>query len=186
MLRLESVGMNSNSTLALAPLTPPEGLPRLGRLQVYTAPQRTFFAEVMALAIRSAGNGQRVLIVQFLKGGIGQGLQHPMKLVQHLDWIRCPIPRCVDTPDVQEEEAQAIHQLWQATQNLVLSGQYQLVVLDELILAVHLGLLGLIEVVSFLHQRPPMIDLIITGTTLPPEILALADQVTELRRPWVG
>ncbi|APB33644.1 cob(I)yrinic acid a,c-diamide adenosyltransferase [Gloeomargarita lithophora Alchichica-D10] len=175
--------MDSNASLALAPLVPSDGLPRIGRLQVYTAPQRTFFAEVMALAIRSAGHGQSVLIVQFLKGGIGQGARHPMKLVQHLDWIRCPIPRCIDTPDVQEEEAQAINQLWQSTQDLVLSGRYPLVVLDELILAVHLGLLGLIDVVSFLHQRPPMIDVIITGTTLPAEILALADQVTELRHP---
>jgi cob(I)alamin adenosyltransferase len=178
--------MNPNATLALPTIAPPDGLPRMGRLQVYTAPQRTFFAEVMALGVRSAGHGQRVLIVQFLKGGIGQGSQHPMKLVQHLDWIRCPILRCVDTPDVQDEEAYAIRQLWQATQELVLGGRYQLVILDELILAVHLGLLGLIDVVSFLQQRPPMMDLIITGTTLPEEILVLADQVTELRRPLQG
>jgi cob(I)alamin adenosyltransferase len=178
--------MNGNAAPALAATTPAEGLSRIGRLQVYTAPQRTFFAEVMALAMRTAGHGQRVLIVQLLKGGIRQGLEHPMRLVQHLEWIRCPIPRCIDTPDVQEEEAQAVQQLWQATQKLVLSGRYQLVVLDELILAVHLGLLGLIDVVSFLHQRPPNLDLIITGTTLPPEILALADQVTEVRRPTLG
>ena len=178
--------MDSNATLALAPPTPGEGLPRIGRLQVYTAPQRTFFAEVMALAMRTAGHGQRVLIVQLLKGGIRQGLEHPMKLVQHLEWIRCPIPRCIDTPDVQEEEAQAVQQLWQAAQQLVRSGRYHLVVLDELILAVHLGLIGLIEVVSFLHQRPPHLDLIITGTTPPAEILALADQVTEVRRPCLA
>lgn len=177
--------MNSNSTLALAPAEPID-LPRIGRLQVYTAPQRTFFAEVMAMAMRSAGHGQRVLIVQFLKGGIGQGPRHPMKLMQHLDWIRCPIPRCIDTPDVQEEEVQAVNQLWQTTQKLVLSGYYQLVVLDELILAIHLGLLGLIDVVSFLQQRPPMMDLIITGTTLPEEILVLADQITQLRRSELG
>ncbi|MEN9218575.1 MAG: cob(I)yrinic acid a,c-diamide adenosyltransferase [Gloeomargarita sp. DG_2_bins_126] len=178
--------MNGNSTLAPASHHPPAptlGLPRIGRLQVYTAPQRTFFAEVMALAMRSAGHGQNVLIVQFLKGGIGQGPRHPVKLMQRLDWMRCPIPRCIDTPDVEEEEAQAVNQLWQTTQTLVLGGHYQLVVLDELILAIHLGLLGLIDVVSFLQQRPPMMDLIITGTTLPEEILVLADQITEWRRP---
>ncbi|MCS7226923.1 MAG: cob(I)yrinic acid a,c-diamide adenosyltransferase [Gloeomargarita sp. SKYB31] len=175
--------MNNHSSSVMTPASSGEGLMRTGRLHVYTAPQRTFFAEVMAMAMQRASQGQRVLIVQFLKGGINQGPQQPVRLVQHLEWIRCPIPRCIDTPDVQEEEAMAINQLWQETQALVRSGRYQLAVLDELILAVHLGLLGLIDVVSFLQERPLTMDLVITGTTLPPEILALADQVTELRRP---
>ncbi|MEN9228798.1 MAG: cob(I)yrinic acid a,c-diamide adenosyltransferase [Gloeomargarita sp. HHBFW_bins_205] len=156
---------------------------RTGQLQVYTAPQRAFFADVMAMAMQRASQGHRVLIVQFLKGGLNQGPEHPVRLVQHLEWIRCPIPRCIDTPDVQEEEAAAVHRLWRDTQARVRSGRYHLAVLDELILAVHLGLLGLIEVVSFLQERPPTTDLVITGTTLPPEILALADRVTEWRRP---
>jgi cob(I)alamin adenosyltransferase len=153
-----------------------------GLVQVFTCPYRSFFTGVMAQALRIAGQGTSVLVVQFLKGGIAQGYQHPIQLAQHLDWIRCNLARCIDAPDVAEAEASALRDLWQHTQRVVAESKYALVVLDELSLAINFGLISEAEVLHFIQQRPGEVDLILTGPNMPAAILEVADQITELRR----
>jgi cob(I)alamin adenosyltransferase len=137
---------------------------------------------VIAQSLRIAGQGTPVLVVQFLKGGIRQGQERPMQLGQNLDWIRCDLPRCIDTPHLDEAEYQALQTLWQYTQQVVNDSKYSLVVLDELSLAVNFGLIPETEVLDFLAQRPPHIDIILTGTDMPQSLLDVADQITEIRR----
>jgi cob(I)alamin adenosyltransferase len=153
-----------------------------GLMQVFTCPHRSFFTNVMAQALRIAGQGTPVLVVQFLKGGIGQGHQHPVQLGQHLDWLRCNLPRCINTPELEAVEAIALQELWQHTKTVVFQGKYALVVLDELSLAINFGLISEAEVLEFLLDRPSQIDVILTGPEMPPAILEIADQITELRR----
>ena len=153
-----------------------------GLLQVFTSSHRTFFTNVMAQALRIAGQGNPVLVVQFLKGGIHQGHEKPIRLGQKLDWIRCDLPRCIDTSHLDDTETQSLHKLWQHTQKVVSKSKYSLVVLDELSLAIHFGLISETEVLEFLVKRPPHIDIILTGAEMPKSILDLADQVTEIRR----
>ena len=153
-----------------------------GLVQVFTSSHRSFFTNVIAQALRIAGQGTPVLVVQFLKGGIGQGHEHPVRLGQHLDWIRCDLPRYIDTPEVDEAERRALMQLWQYTQEVVCEGKYSLVVLDELSLAMNFGLIPQDEVLAFLKKRPSHVDIILTGPQMPKAILDIADQITEIRR----
>ncbi|MEA5617238.1 P-loop NTPase family protein [Cronbergia sp. UHCC 0137] len=173
VVQLETPTLNSTLTLPYAV----EGL-----IQVFTSPNRNFFTSVMAQSLRIAGQGTPVLIVQFLKGGINQGQNRPMQMGQHLDWIRCDLPRYIDTPDLDEAENQALQQLWQHTQQIVSAGKYSLVVLDELSLAIKFGLIPETEVLDFLSKRPPHIDIILTGPEMPKSLLDVADQITEIRR----
>ncbi|MDJ0772735.1 MAG: cob(I)yrinic acid a,c-diamide adenosyltransferase, partial [Mastigocoleus sp. MO_167.B18] len=117
-----------------------------GLLQVFTSSHRSFFTSVIAQSLRIAGQGTSVLVVQFLKGGIRQGHEKPTRLGQKLDWIRCDLPRCIDTPHLDDTETQSLHKLWQYTQKVVRDNQYSLVVLDELSLAIHFGLIPEAEV----------------------------------------
>ncbi|NES21131.1 MAG: P-loop NTPase family protein [Symploca sp. SIO3E6] len=153
-----------------------------GLVQVFTSSQRSFFTSVIAQALRIAGQGTSALVVQFLKGGIEQGYDHPIRLGQHLDWIRCDLPRYIDTPELDEAESQALMQLWQYTQDVVYQGKYSLVVLDELSLAINFGLIPQEEVLAFLEKRPSHVDIILTGPKMPQAILDVADQITEIRR----
>ncbi len=164
-----------NSTLSL--LSPVEGL-----VQVFTSSHRNFFTSVMAQSLRIAGQGTPVLIVQFLKGGIRQGQEKPIQLGQNLDWIRCDLPRCIDTPQLDDTENQALQSLWQHTQKVVCEGKYSLVVLDELSLAVNFGLIPETEVLAFLAKRPSHVEIILTGPEMPKSLLDVADQITEIRR----
>ncbi len=165
----------------------PNAHPRLphkieGLIQVFTSSHRSFFTNVMAQALRLAGQGTPVLVVQFLKGGINQGPEHPIRLGQHLDWLRCNVPRCIDTPQLEEVEIQALHDLWQHTQKAVAQEKYSLVVLDELSFAMRMGLIPEVEVLALLAARPRPVDIILTGPEMPQAILEIADQITELRR----
>ncbi len=153
-----------------------------GLVQIVTAPHRNFFTNVMAQALRAAGQGTSVLVVQFLKGGINMGHQHPIHLCQHLDWFRCNLPRCIDSAQLDTSEVQALTDLWCYTQQAVTQGDYSLVVLDELSLAIHLDLIPEVEVLELLQQRPRHIDMILTGPNMPDNLINEADQVTELRR----
>jgi len=153
-----------------------------GLVQVFTGPQRCFFTSVMAQALRIAGQGAPVLAVQFLKGGINQGPQHPVKLGQNLDWVRCDLPRGIDKADLDQLETRSIAQLWEYVQNVVREGRYALVILDELSLAVNLGLIPETEVLALIHNKPHNLDIILTGPSMPPAFLDIADQVTEIRR----
>lgn len=156
--------------------------PIAGLVQVFTSTHRNFFTSVMGEALRIAGQGTAVLIVQFLKGGINQGQDRPIQLGQNLDWLRCDLPRCIDTPHLDESEHEALQKLWQHTQQVVQQGKYSLVVLDELSLAIHFGLIPETEVLAFLSKRPSHIDIILTGTEMPQSLLDTADQITEIRR----
>ncbi|MBE9211643.1 P-loop NTPase family protein [Plectonema cf. radiosum LEGE 06105] len=154
-----------------------------GLVKVFTSSYRSFFTSVMAQALRIAGQGTPVLIVQFLKGGIGQGQDNPIVLGQNLHWIRCNLPRCIDTPHLDDAETEALHLLWQHTLSVVNQGKYSLVVLDELSLAMNFGLIPEAEVLEFLANRPQSVDIMLTGAEMPKCILDLADEITEIRRP---
>jgi cob(I)alamin adenosyltransferase len=174
-----------------------------GMVQVFTnsssapdpQPERKFFTNVLAQALRIAQQGTKVLVVQFLKGGINQGCQHPTRLGQNLDWLRCNLQRDItgnnnghianlgaESGEITPEEQSAVAELWQHTQGLVDRGDYSLVILDELSLAMNLGLISEDQVLEFIDQRPPAIDIIFTGAAMPQGILNIADQVTKIRR----
>ena len=157
-----------------------------GLLQVHTAPFRGSFSGVFSQALRSAGLGSRVLISQFLKGGVDQGLERSVWLCGRLQWLRPAVAACLAEPvaadAVAEADRAAVVAVWHYTRSQLLGGQLDQLVLDELGLAVELGYLPQTEVMEALEQRPSHLDVILTGPSMPSALLAMADQVTQLRR----
>ena len=177
---------------ALAPV-PPAPVLRLvaqqeGLLQIHTAPFRGSFGAVLSQALRTAGLGSRVLVSQLLKGGVDQGLESSLWLCGRLQWLRPGVPYCISEPAASQSEelaAQslaAVQQVWAYSREQLLSGAVDLLVLDELGLAVELGYLDKAEVLATLERRPVHLDVIVTGPAMAPELMAMADQVTKLRR----
>ena len=111
-------------------------------------------------------------------------------LCGRLRWLRPAIPLCLevaaDQLDVDSEAAsgilEAIRAVWAHSRRQLLEGRLDQLVLDELGLAIELGYLPLEEVLVTLERRPPHLDVIITGPAVPGALMAMADQVTELRR----
>ena len=164
----------------------PEGL-----LQIHTAPFRGSFAAVFSQALRTAGLGSRVLISQFLKGGVEQGVEGSLWLCGRLQWLRPATPHCLDVEAAAladqattpaQDPVEAVRAVWSYSRDQLLSGAVDLLVLDELGLAVELGYLPANEVTDTLERRPAHLDVILTGPSMPAALMAMADQVTQLRR----
>ncbi|MGL6132911.1 MAG: cob(I)yrinic acid a,c-diamide adenosyltransferase [Prochlorococcaceae cyanobacterium] len=160
-------------------LAQPEGL-----LQVHTAPYRGSFSAVLSQAIRSAGLGSQVLVCQFLKGGVNQGIAASPSLCGRLRWLRPAVEACLAEPASEHDPLvrQAVQEVWEFSRDQLLAAAVDLMVLDELGLAIELGFLAAEEVLAVLEQRPAPMDVILTGPPMAPELMALADQVTQLRR----
>ncbi|MEL6938477.1 MAG: cob(I)yrinic acid a,c-diamide adenosyltransferase [Cyanobacteria bacterium J06598_1] len=156
-----------------------------GTVQVYTSQHRTFFTNVMVQAMRVAEQGLPVLVIQFLKGGIGQGPDNPMSMGQNLDWVRCGSQTCIKSPDVDSETRAAVEELWAHAQLAIRGGVYGLVVLDELSLAIDFGLISENEVLTLIKDRPSHVEVIFTGPQMPESLLDVADQVTQFRRNYI-
>lgn len=154
-----------------------------GSLRVFTSVHRSFFTNVMVQALHSADQGMTVLVAQFLKGGIDQGPGHMTHMGQNLDWVRCGYSGCIF--EATDDAQAAVSELWGHVKSVVHSNQYELVMLDELSLAIEYGLIPETEVLDLLKQRPSQMDIILTGPKMPYSILSMADQVTEFRREFL-
>ena len=180
----ESDGSRSLAAVAdrrLLHLVAPEG-----QLQVYTAPYRGSFSVVLSQALRAAGLGSRVLVAQFLKGGVDQGPDGRVRLCGRLEWLRPAVPGCLSEPAstlaVDSSAPEAVEAIWQECRDRILASDLDQMVLDEVGLAIALGYLDEADVLSTLEQRPGSMDVILTGSVMPSILMAMADQVTELRR----
>ena len=151
-----------------------------GYVQVYTGDGKGKTTAALGLALRAAGHGMRTYIGQFMKGQ-DYGELHvlcdlPAVVVEQYGDARC-IHREEVTP---EHVAQAQGGLARA-QRAMLSGQYDIVVLDEVNVAIWFGLLTAQEVLAFLDRKPEHVELILTGRRAPQELIERADLVTEMR-----
>ncbi|NCG15566.1 MAG: cob(I)alamin adenolsyltransferase [Synechococcales cyanobacterium H12SWP_bin.12] len=179
---LEQAGLRRLPSVEVRPplhLVAPEG-----QLQVHTASFRGRFSGVLSQALRTAGLGSNVLIAQFLKGGVGQGPQSSLTLCDRLRWLRPSVTECLSDPAASrdDEVKEAVQSVWEICKTHLLEGTLDQLVLDEIGLAIELGYLSHEDVLSVLEQRPSAMDVIVTGTAIPAEMMEMADQVTELRR----
>jgi cob(I)alamin adenosyltransferase len=80
-----------------------------------------------------------------------------------------------------EDHAAAAAHGWSVAQQIVSEGDYDMVVLDEILGAVHAGLVPLDELLDMVRTRPPLLHLVLTGRNAPPELVELADLVSEIQ-----
>ncbi|MDX1978598.1 MAG: cob(I)yrinic acid a,c-diamide adenosyltransferase [Pseudanabaenaceae cyanobacterium bins.68] len=165
----------SNPNLSLASIAP-------GSLQIFSTIQPSFPLAQIAQALRVASLGTPALVVQFFQGGINQGVEQPRILGQNLTWVRSQIQRRLDQDSqLSPAEIDQILSLWTFTKTAIASLDYGLILLDQLSLAISLDLIPQTEIIQQLSDRPPALDLILTGTQIPIPLLELADQVTHRR-----
>lgn len=151
-----------------------------GYVQVYTGDGKGKTTAALGVAVRAAGHGLRTYIGQFMKGqsyGEIEALrEHPLITIEQYGSARCLRRDDVTADDV----ARARHGLETALDAMT-SGRYEIVVLDEVNVAMWFGLLSTEAVVAFLDRRPPEVELILTGRRAAAEIMERADLVTEMK-----
>lgn len=153
---------------------------RRGLVQVYTGDGKGKTTAAFGQALRALGQGYRVCVIQFMKGRkYGEYLaaeRYLPNLTIRLSGLDSFVMRDKPAPlDIElAEQGLAL------AREAVGSGEYDLVVLDEINVALDFKLVPLAAVVDLIRSRPATLDLILTGRYAPPEILALADTVSEI------
>jgi len=153
-----------------------------GLIQVYTGNGKGKTTAALGLALRAAGHRFKVLIIQFLKGGIAYGeLKSAKKLSPFL--TIAPVGReCfVDKKNPHPLDRRWAEKGWKLAQESIRSEKYQMVILDEINVAVKYGLVPLEELLVLMKNKPKNVELILTGRWARREVLRRADLVTEMR-----
>ena len=151
-----------------------------GFVHVYTGEGKGKTTAALGLALRASGYSMRTYVGQFMKGthyGELDALRdNPYITIEQYGDVRC-IRREEVTEDHKIQAREGLHR----AQEAMLSSQYDIIVLDEINIAIWFGLLAIEEVDAFLDARPTHIELILTGRRAPQEIIDRADLVTDMR-----
>jgi cob(I)alamin adenosyltransferase len=154
---------------------------RRGLVQVYTGNGKGKTTAAFGQALRAVGQGYRVCVIQFMKGRkYGELLaaeKHLPDLTVHLSGLDSFVMRENPSPLDIELARSGLELARQA----IASGDYDMVILDELNVAADFKLIPIDYIVGLIKGKPAALDLITTGRYAPPEIIALADTVSEIR-----
>jgi cob(I)alamin adenosyltransferase len=150
-----------------------------GYMQVYTGDGKGKTTAALGLALRALCAGGRVYFGQFMKGQDYSELKAAERF-ENLTWARFGAPSFVKGSPSDEDVARARSGLARINEALV-SGGYDVVILDEANTAMSCGALSPDEVLEVLSRRPERTEVVLTGRGAPPEIVEAADLVTEMK-----
>jgi cob(I)alamin adenosyltransferase len=154
-------------------------LPSRGLVQVFTGDGKGKTTAALGAVIRALGQGRRAYIVFFMKGEYPYGERKILARLPHVEVVSFGSLDFVNPADIRTEDKEQARLALAAGQEAMLSGKYDMVVLDEINVAVAFGLLPLAEVIKLIQDKPPQVELILTGRKAAPELIKAADLVTE-------
>jgi len=159
-----------------------------GQIQIYQSSYRGSYPSIIRDSLRNAALGRKVLLIQFMKGGVKQGVENAVKLCGNLTWIRSSHSfDQYNSEEIKNNEnlKKSIHEstieLWNFCKKELQSGENDQIILDEIFLAIHMKIIHKDDLISTLENRFISGDVILTGTDIPKELLLMANQITELR-----
>ncbi len=153
-----------------------------GLIQVYTGDGKGKTTCALGLALRAVGQGLKVYMVQFMKGReTGESMAAAARLAPEMSPRSFGHPGLVNLRAPAAEDLALIRQAWDLARQVILAGEHDLVILDEINLVLTFNLLPPKEIYQTLRERPPWVEMVLTGRQAPPELVELADLVTEMR-----
>jgi cob(I)alamin adenosyltransferase len=153
-----------------------------GLIQVYTGDGKGKTTCALGLALRAVGQGLKVYMVQFMKGReTGEARIAAARLAPDMTLRPFGRPGLVNLRAPAAEDLALIQEAWDLARQVLLTGEHDLVILDEINLALTFNLLPMAEVLQVLRDRPSWVEVVLTGRQAPPELVELADLVTEMR-----
>ena len=159
-----------------------------GQIQIYQSSYRGSYSSVVSDSLRNAALGRKVLLVQFMKGGVKQGINNAVKLCGNLTWLRSShsfdqynCEEIKNNKNLKKSIYDSTYELWDFCKRELLSGENDQIILDEIFLAIEMQIINKDDLISTLENRFISGDVILTGTDIPKDLLLMANQITELR-----
>ena len=159
-----------------------------GQIQIYQSSYRGSYSSIIRDSLRNAALGRKVLLVQFMKGGVKQGVANAVKLCGNLTWVRSShsfdqynFEEIENNKNLKESIHESTLELWNFSKQELLCGENDQIILDEISLAIEMQIIDKDDLISTLENRFISGDVILTGTDIPKDLLLMANQITELR-----
>jgi cob(I)alamin adenosyltransferase len=178
---------DSSDSQISTPSPPAQEDSRRGLLLINTGPGKGKTTAALGTAFRAAGNGLHVLVLQFIKGSWHYGELDAAEALTTVDGFTYIIRQMgrgfvkIGGAEADPEDLRLIEAAWDEAVTAILSGDWDLIVLDEINYAIGYKMLDPEKVAAVLRHRPEMLHIILTGRNAHPMLVELADTVTEMR-----
>ena len=156
---------------------------RTGPVLLFTGDGKGKTTAALGLTLRLAGHGRKVLVVQFAKGDMESGERRALEKLDDLVTL-APLGKGwldLKAHPRRPEDVRQLRESWHQARRLIGSGDYDAVVLDEIVFVVSAGFLPAEEVLDFLDGKPSDLTVVMTGRGEVPEFVERADYVTVMR-----
>jgi cob(I)alamin adenosyltransferase len=151
-----------------------------GLVHLYTGTGKGKTTAALGLAMRALGNGWKVCMVQFMKGG-EYGEIESFKQLENFKIQKLGTTGFVDRKKPSARDIEEAKKGLVAAREAIGSDKYDLVILDEIVCALDFGLLELPPIVDLIKNKPDRVELVLTGRGAPQALVDLCDYVTEMR-----
>ncbi len=153
---------------------------RKGRIIINTGDGKGKTTAALGTVFRALGHGHRVCVIQFLKGQGRYGERVMAEKLENLDWFICG-KGFVFTKENIDDDRKVAREGFEIAKEKVESGEYDLIVLDEITYLPMYDFLEVEKIVELIQNKPENLSLILTGRGASPELMEVADTVSEMR-----
>lgn len=154
--------------------------PERGYIQVYTGDSKGKTTASLGLALRALGHDWKILLTQFMKAEEMWPYGEIKSLVKFASQIQINQYGLSRVGIITEDDIKHLKQGWEESRTAILSGNYDLIILDELNHLTYNGIVKVDEVLNVLRNKPEHLEIVITGRNADPAIVDFADLVTEM------
>jgi cob(I)alamin adenosyltransferase len=152
-----------------------------GLIMVFTGDGKGKTTAALGQALRALGHGKKVLVIQFMKGRKYGEVICAEQCLPNLTVRLCGLDSFVMRGNPAPVDVELARQGLDLARNAILSGDYDMIILDEINVAMDFGLVPVDSVVSMLKHKPAAVDVILTGRYAPKAIVDIADTVSEVK-----
>jgi len=155
-----------------------------GLVIVYTGGGKGKTSAALGLVLRAVGYNHKVCMVQFVKGSWHYGeLDSAKRLAPEFELVTAGkgFVGILDDKSPREEHVKAANDTLAISKEKIMSGKFNVVILDEINYAVQLELLKIDDVIDLIKSKPPELDLVLTGNQAAEKVIEIADLVTEMK-----
>ena len=152
-----------------------------GLVQIYTGEGKGKTTAALGLALRALGRNLKVYMLQFLKGEDTGELHAGRLFGDNFVIEQTGLKGFIHRGKIDPADAHRARVALQAAKKILSGGKYDLVILDEINVALYFELISVHEVVQVLAARAPHVEVVLTGRYAPPELVEMADLVTEMQ-----
>lgn len=150
-------------------------------IQIYTGNGKGKTTAALGLAFRAAGHGKKVIMIQFMKGKINYGELESAKLLPNFTIEQYGRPDFVNPEKPEKIDIKLAQKGFQRAKEIVKSEKYDMIILDEINVAISFKLIEIDEVIDLITQTPKKTELVLTGRYMSEKLKKYADLISEIR-----